>query len=79
MSELVDELVISTKNGLLAQDFPIVLRKILKKVHFFKKDCPKVSLLLDCFWAIGRPNCSLDGTILCKSISLSDLNKWLNS
>ncbi len=79
LSELVDELVISTKNGLLAQDFPIVLRKILKKVHFFKKDCPKVSLLLDCFWAIGRPNCSLDGTILCKSISLSDLNKWLNS
>lgn len=78
LSTIIAELVFSTKNGLFLKDFSIVFRKILKKANFFKKDCSKASLLLDCFWAIGRPSSSPDGIVLCKTICLEDLDKWLN-
>lgn len=78
LSKILAELIISMKNEHSLQDFSMILHKSLKKAQFFKKDYSKISLLLDCFWAIGRPQCSSDGTVLCKTICLTDLTKWLN-
>lgn len=78
LSKILAELIISMKNENSLQDFSAILYKSLKKAQFFKKDYSKISLLLDCFWTIGRPWHSLDGAVLCKAICLTDLTKWLN-